>query len=58
MAPALWIVNFALIYVLNPKKAALMPARWAPIPADVVEAISASPTGQVPYSQYASSFPK
>jgi hypothetical protein len=58
MAPALWIVNFALIYVLNPKKAALMPARWTPIPADVVDAISASPTGQVPYSEYASSFPK
>jgi hypothetical protein len=56
MAPAIWIVNFALIYVLNPKKAADMPARWAPIPQDVADAIEASPTGQVPYSDYRDAF--
>jgi hypothetical protein len=33
MGPALWIVNFALIYTLNPSLAAEMPAEWAPIPA-------------------------
>jgi hypothetical protein len=56
MAPPLWIVNFALIYTLNPRLAAKMPARWAPIPANVVLAIAESPSGQVPYSQYESSF--
>ena len=57
MAPSIWIVNFALIYTLNPSLAAKMPARWTPIPADVASAIAASPAGQVPFSQYESSFP-
>jgi hypothetical protein len=55
MAPPLWLVNFALIYTLNPKLAAKMPAHWTPIPADVALAIAESPTGQVPYSEYRSS---
>lgn len=53
MASSIYIVNFALIYTLNPKVAAKMPARWLPIPPEVATAIAASPTGQVPYSQYA-----
>ncbi|MBS1880778.1 MAG: hypothetical protein JST31_14805 [Actinobacteria bacterium] len=57
MAPPLWIVNFALIYTLNPKLAAKMPAHWTPIPANVALAIAASPSGQVPYSEYRSSLP-
>ena len=57
MAPSIWIVNFALIYTLNPSLAAKMPAQWTPIPANVAQAIAASPAGQVPYSQFASSFP-
>jgi hypothetical protein len=57
MAPSIWIVNFAAVYTLNPKLAAYMPARWTPIPANVVQAIKASRTGQVPYSDYQSSFP-
>ncbi len=56
MAPPLWIVNFALIYILNPSMAASMPAYWAPIPAEVADAIESSPTGQVPFSDYASYF--
>jgi hypothetical protein len=56
MAPALWLTNFALIYTLNPELAVDMPAYWAPIPATVAEAILASPTGQVPYSEFASAF--
>jgi hypothetical protein len=58
MAPSIWIVNFALIYTLNPKLAAKMPAWWTPIPADVASAIAASPNGQVPWSQYSASFPR
>lgn len=57
MVPSIWIVNFALIYMLKPSLAAKMPARWTPLPANVAEAIEASPTGQVPYSEYESSFP-
>ena len=57
MAPSIWIVNFALIYTLKPSLAAKMPARWTPIPANVAQAITASPTGQVPFSDYESSFP-
>ncbi|MFY9915969.1 MAG: hypothetical protein WAK18_14970 [Nocardioidaceae bacterium] len=56
MAPSLWLTNFALLYTLNPKIAASMPARWAPIPTTVADAILASPTGQVPYREYAHLF--
>jgi hypothetical protein len=57
MAPSIWIVNFVAVYTLNPKLAAYMPARWTPIPANVVQAVRASPTGRVPYGEYESSFP-
>ena len=57
MAPSIWIINFAAVYTLNPSLAAKMPARWTPIPDDVVQALEASPTGQVPYSEFTSSFP-
>lgn len=53
MAPPLWIVNFILLYILKPSLAAAMPARWSPIPPVVARAIKASPTGQVPYADYA-----
>lgn len=56
MAPPLWIVNFALLYILKPSLAAAMPAHWAPIPSAVAEAVKSSPTGQVDYGDYASYF--
>ena len=37
--PSLWLVNFCLIYLLDPNLAAAMPAQWAPIPINVVAAI-------------------
>ena len=57
MAPSIWIVNFLLIYALNPDEAAKMPAYWEPVPAEVAKAIRATPkdsptAGQVPYSDY------
>ena len=58
MAPALWLVNFILIYTLNPDLAAFMPAYWTPIPENVVAAIRTSRDGQVPYADYRSSFPQ
>ncbi len=56
MAPSIWIVNFAAVYTLKPSLAAKMPAWWTPIPDDVVEALEASPTGQVPFGEFESSF--
>jgi hypothetical protein len=59
MAPALWLVNFILVYLLNPSLAAYMPAHWAPIPANVANAIlPPNDSGQVLYSDYASSLPQ
>jgi len=52
VAPSIWIVNFLLIYALNPDLAAKMPAYWQAIPAEVAQALYASELGQVPYSQY------
>ena len=57
MAPSIWLVNFILLYLLNPSVAALMPAKWAPIPAAVADAIESDPSGRVPFSQYESDFP-
>jgi hypothetical protein len=54
MAPPLWLVNFALIYTLNPALAAEMPAYWTPIPSDLVIALQMSSNGQVAYSDFAS----
>ena len=56
MAPSIWMVNFALIYTLNPKLAANMPARWTAIPAPVASALHAARGGRVPYAQWASYF--
>lgn len=52
MIPPIWIVNFIAVYVLDPDLAALMPAYWTPIPTPVKEALMASPTGQVNYSDF------
>ena len=57
MAPPLWIVNFALIYILKPSLAAQMPAHWAPIPPPVADAVKGSPSGQIPFGDFASYFP-
>jgi len=57
MAPSIYVANFALIYILNPKFAAKMPAYWAPMPAELAAALRNSPTGQVPYQQFRSMLP-
>jgi hypothetical protein len=58
MTPPLWEVNFCLIYLLNPKLAANMPAQWNPIPAEVAKALLTSETGRVRFSDFASYFPR
>jgi hypothetical protein len=50
MCPAIWIVNFYLLYILNPRLATLLPGWWTPIPPPVVEALQNSSNGTVPYS--------
>jgi hypothetical protein len=54
MVPSIWLVNFALLYVLKPSLAAAMPNAWAPIPPPLVRALKASPSGQVRYSRFRS----
>lgn len=55
MAPCIWIVNFLLIYALNPEAAAKMPGYWTAIPSEVSDALI-SAGGQVPYADYAQYF--
>ena len=43
MGPALWLVNFLLLYILNPALAAAMPADWAPIPPNRGERTTGEP---------------
>jgi len=52
VAPAMWILNYLLVYALNPEAARFFPAYWASIPEEVVTAIQESDNGQVPYSDY------
>ncbi len=56
MAPAIWLTNFALLYTLNPKVAAKMPAYWTPIPENVADALERSPQGRVRFSRFVSDF--
>jgi hypothetical protein len=61
MAPSVWLVNFALVYMMSPELAAAMPAYWAPIPRKVADALLVSEkfpgpdlaAGQVLYSTFA-----
>jgi hypothetical protein len=57
MIPPLWIVNFCLIYTLNPELAALMPAYWTAIPQQVATDLINSSEGQINYSYYQQYFP-
>jgi len=61
MTPALWEINFCLLYTFKPSLTYSMPAYWTPIPGPVVAALQASTNlnigpGQVPFSDYASYF--
>lgn len=56
VAPAMWILNFVLVYMLSPEAARFMPAYWAAIPEDVVTALEESENGQVPYSEFMQHF--
>jgi sugar lactone lactonase YvrE len=64
MSPSIWLVNFILLYALNPKFGALMPSLWTPIPDEIATALLASASNEVPetrgqidFRQYASLLP-
>ena len=45
LTPAIYLVNFLLLYMANPDIAAYMPAYKAPIPQPVVDCLEQNPTG-------------
>ena len=58
MTPALWEINFCLIYTLKPSLTYSMPAYWTPIPSQVVAALQLSTKlnvgpGQVSFDRFA-----
>jgi sugar lactone lactonase YvrE len=56
LVPPIYLVNFLLMYALNPDLAALMPTNWTGVPDQISEALWAN-SGQVPYADYASLLP-
>jgi len=55
LTPAVYFVNFLLLYISNPNEAAKMPAYRAPIPMPLSDCLEKNPEG-CPYSAYAPSF--
>jgi hypothetical protein len=51
LTPAIYLVNFLLLYMANPDLAAYMPAYKAPIPQQIVDCLEQNPTG-CPYADY------
>lgn len=51
VTPAIYLVNFLLLYMANPDLAAYMPAYKAPIPQPVVDCLEQNPTG-CPFADY------
>jgi len=51
LTPAIYLVNFLLVYMANPDIAAYMPAYKAPVPEPVVDCLEQNPTG-CPYADY------
>jgi hypothetical protein len=45
LTPAIYLVNFLLLYMANPDLAAYMPAYRAPIPQPVVDCLEQNPMG-------------
>jgi hypothetical protein len=51
ISPAIYLVNFLLLYMVNPRVAANMPAYKAPIPKAVVARLEQNPSG-CPYAAF------
>ena len=52
ISPAIYLVNFLILYMVNPRHAANMPAYKAPIPKAVVACLEQNPNG-CPYAAFA-----
>src|SRR5438128_8927705 len=53
VTPAIYLVNFVILYMANPDLAAYMPAYKAPIPQPLVDCLEQNPTGTgCPYADY------
>ena len=57
ISPAIYLVNFLLLYMVNPSVAANMPAYKAPIPKAVVACLEQNPSG-CPYAAFEHLFDK
>jgi hypothetical protein len=57
ISPAIYLVNFLLLYMVNPRVAANMPAYKAPIPKAVVACLEQNPSG-CPYAAFERLFEK
>lgn len=57
ISPAIYLVNFLLLYMVNPRVAANMPAYKAPIPKAVVACLEQNPSG-CPYAAFEHLFDK
>jgi hypothetical protein len=55
ISPAIYLVNFLILYMVNPRHAANMPAFKAPIPKAVVACLEQNPNG-CPYAAFAHLF--
>jgi hypothetical protein len=55
VTPAVYLVNFMIMYIASPDEAAKMPAFRAPVPSSVYDCLHDNPTG-CPYSEFATSF--
>jgi hypothetical protein len=55
VTPAVYFVNFMLLYISSPAEAAKMPAYRALLPAELYDCLKDNPTG-CPYAEYASYF--
>lgn len=55
ISPAIYLVNFLLLYIVNPRQAANMPAYKAPIPKAVADCLEQNPNG-CPYAAFAHLF--
>src|SRR5205814_2432980 len=51
VTPAIYLVNFVILYMANPDLAAYMPAYKAPIPQAIVDCLEQNPMG-CPYADY------
>jgi hypothetical protein len=55
VTPAVYLVNFMIMYIASPVDAAKMPAFRAPVPSSLADCLQTYPSG-CPYSEFANSF--